>query len=256
MNLSEISTNYQNETLRLRDPERAIATAKGFAKEELEGNSIWVTKGGAAQSVHWLCQAKTFLGDKPLSDLIDLDHFFKPFHTISATGPFASESSEISDAIGRSRSIKVLTFLPDTEFSLGMTKKIADVLTKTKSIHTLEMGGILGGYRTGQLDNTLLAPIAKALETNTSLFIAEFYASRIDDEGVFQIANALEKNPKSNLKSLNLACSQIGEKGAEALTKLPQFRQINVIGFKPIPQSIQNLLNEMQDHLRTDEIDE
>lgn len=100
----------------------------------------------------------------------------------------------------------------------GLLKAIGYSLKHTEVLNCLELDGlrICGDY---------LELILKAIVINKSLKYLSFKGCPVEDEGCFEICNALHTLP--NIENINLSGCGLGVKSAESISKLIKYQQIN-----------------------------
>ncbi|MGD2169050.1 MAG: hypothetical protein PVI40_02275 [Chlamydiota bacterium] len=208
-------------------------TLKSFEKETEQTQNVqnaislahhYLDQDSRYAAIYWLCEAKEYLGtEKDLRSVIDLDKFFATIgEELTSLSPFElRDAPEILQVIGTS--VKKLEFDGFASYCLSTTVKIGECLQHATSIETVKLASIWSS-RSTRINNRTLPPIAEALKTNTSIKVLDLADTRIGDEGVLQLIEAIQSNPHSKIEKLNLFCCGMTDPVA---TKLLDFFKEN-----------------------------
>lgn len=229
---------YKNEVKQTQDVQKAISLAYYYR----DTTSSYYEES----ALHWLCKAKQYAGTRNLSEFFNIDEFLQNLKKINYQFVFRADFEEIVAAIARNTSIKELGFCPFTDYDAEITKGIGTLLEKTTSIEkvSLHSAWCFDGNR---LNSNTITPIANALRTNTSIQSLDLNDTRISDEGVSKVVQAISANPNSKITSLNLACCGMTDKSAVEVLQLlrtnKQITWIHMLDNKGISKTIQEDIN-------------
>lgn len=228
---------YENETEQAKDVQRALSLAYYY---------LHLSK--KRQALDWLCDAKRYLKDQPLSALISLSEFLKWFPIIDSVKIFEPHAEEIALKVASCPSVKELYFGPLTDYSLDTAEGIGKLLERTTSIERVFLGSFLAA-KNRKLGATTVIPIANALRVNRSVQMLNLSYTHIGDEGVVELMQAIKSNPRSKIEELNLFCCGMTDTGAGKLIKflryIKQIKRVNTLGNDKIDQTLQDEIREI-----------
>lgn len=255
---SNIQTNltlkeYTEETEKTRDAKKAISLAH---------YSIHTRKPldhSPAASLYWLCEAKRYLGEQSLNELINLDEFLQNFKKIETTAPFRSEQwfrydvEEIVEAIVRCPSIKELDLPPQTDYYPDVAEKIGSFLAKTTYIEKVTFKKTpFFDYKTKMINSQTVIPIADALRMNKSIKEFKISFANIGDEGVLKLLDAIESNPESKITLLDIrGCGMTDRSASKLVELLRKMKQLTVFSqdnnfSEPLAKELEQISKERQ----------
>ncbi len=226
---SEIQTSltlgeYENETEKASDPKKAISLAHYYSTKGHVDNRA---------SLYWLSKAKDFLKEKSLSKFIDIDQFFLRFKKIDSLAILCSKAEEIAEAIARCPSIKEIILDP-LELEED-AKSIGSFLTKTTSTKKVTWRAASKYANNGyfqKMSQSLIPLTISALKENKSVEELDFADTKMGDNGVLKLIEAIEGNPQSKIKRINLITSGITAvsfyKLIELIRKTEQITWVNI----------------------------
>ncbi|PIS00935.1 MAG: hypothetical protein COT84_04950, partial [Chlamydiae bacterium CG10_big_fil_rev_8_21_14_0_10_35_9] len=223
--------SFENETRASKNVQNAISLVHHHLDQDSKNAAIY-----------WLCQAKKYLGEEEdLRSMIDLDKFFATIgEELTSLSPFElQDAPEILQAIGTS--VKKLEFDGFASYYPSTTVKIGECLQHATSIETVKLASIWSS-RSDRINNYTLPPIAEALKTNTSIKVLDLADTRIGDEGVLQLIEAIQSNPHSKIEMLNLFCcgmtNPVAKKLLDFFKENEQIKFINLQMNRGVSESI------------------
>lgn len=177
-------------------------------------------------ALEWLSKAKVYAKEKKLGDIIDLDAFFSAYTCIGAEiFRSAAVDDELIQVAARTPQIVKVAINPFEKFRPDWTVYFAKFLELTKSVREVKSGGTWTTRQECALTYEGVIPIAKALQTNTSITELYLWDTEIGDEGVVCVVDAILSNPASVIKKLNFFCCRMSDIGASKVLELVKTRK-------------------------------
>lgn len=223
------------------DFNEAIALANIYKNDK---ESLFSTNS----AIYWLTKAMEFKPNNvELAQVINLDDFFHSFNYLDYPYIFNKSMQPLLDALKKNNSIIKVSFgvffSPDC-----INECLAEYLTQTQTLKTLDISTTWSQDSYNRLRAKDMQFIAHGLKFNSSLEELDVSDQPIGDEGVIILLNALASNPNTKLKTLNLFCTGMTEKGQKALEEFLQTNKtlewVNVRENRGVTSAIINSLTE------------
>lgn len=212
--------------------------------------------------IHWLIQAYQFKPDVN----IDVDEFLASLEHISYQKIFKNPIPSLLMALCRNTTIKQFTFGLSCDPEC-ITDNFFRYLSETHALKELNMSRMTNindlfysdqpGYKSRypHLPYDKIQLLAKGLHVNDSIESLILTDQLLGNEGLIILLEALEKNPQTKLKELNIACTGITQEGQHALEKFLEtnttLESVNVYGNKII--SKENIVFFVERNKKTNE---
>ena len=177
-------------------------------KEKNITSAIALAQYYAAQSnyysaLDWLCKANNYTKNSSLHDFVDIGKFLLPFTQIDQLDLFTIDNNVVLEAVAKCPSIRKVHMDASTNYHIEQTSQIGKLLTLSQSIQSVDLSSGWLAEKIARLNAETITPIARALETNTSIESLNFAETCIGDDGITQIIKAITKNPQSKISFIN-----------------------------------------------------
>ena len=200
--------------------------------------------------LHWLWQAQASQNTS-IGTMIDLDAFMLKVTKVQEPGIFYRHAKAIAEAVSRSSSVTIVNLDTDADYHEMIVENIASMLAASASIKKVLLQPDPLSKRT-RINAETVRPLAEALKKNTSTEVLGLAGQTFGDEGVVQIVDAILSNLNSNIKNINFAACDIGNRGAQKILELLKKRKditdVNVAGNCNIDRSLENEIKQICDN--------